>query len=83
MEQSYLKAYKDAKRAGAQPGRNIVADDVQHRRNRTRDAREREVRRSLVVLRRMVAPAPASNWAPTEQPNKELIACTRDVTSLR
>ena len=58
LQKSYLKAYAKADKAGAEPGRNIVEDGVREHGD-TRAAGEREVRRSLGVLRRMVALAPA------------------------
>ena len=54
LEHRYLKAYAKAKKADAGPGRNIVEDGVRAK-GRTRDATEREVVRSLGVLRRLVA----------------------------
>ena len=63
LEKSYLKAYAKAEKAGAEPGRNIVEDGVR-RKGRHRDADEREVKRSLSVLRRMVA-VPAAPAATT------------------
>ncbi len=60
LRKTYLKAYDEAQRTGAEPGRDIVRDDVR-RRGGTRDASAREVRRSIGVLRRMVvAPVPAT-----------------------
>jgi hypothetical protein len=56
LKHTYLKAYAAAKRAGGDPGRNIVEDGVQHG-HRSRAAHPGEVRRSLGVLRRMVVPA--------------------------
>jgi hypothetical protein len=61
LERSYLKAYDRAERADAAPGRNIVEDGVRAK-GRTRDATRAEVRRSLGVLRRMVA-APVATTA--------------------
>jgi hypothetical protein len=58
LQKFYLKAYAKADKAGAEPGRNIVEDGVR-KHGDTRAATEREVRRSLGVLQRMVAPVPA------------------------
>src|SRR3954469_25509948 len=54
LERTYLKAYERAKRADADPGRNIVEDGVREH-GKVRHATRHEVRRSLGVLRRMVA----------------------------
>jgi hypothetical protein len=63
LKRSYDRAYAKAEKAGHEPGRNIVEDGVRAK-GGARRATEREVRRSLGVLRRMVA-APASGGVAT------------------
>ena len=57
LKRKYDRAYAKASKAGHEPGRNIVEDGVRAK-GGVRPATEREVRRSIGVLRRMVA-APA------------------------
>ena len=71
----YRREYKQAKRAGADPGRHIVRDDVRAS-GRLRDARVGEVRRSIAVLERMQAPAPAdTGGAPVSGALAAIAAC--------
>ena len=72
LERTYQQAYEKADRQGADPGRNIAEDGVQIA-DRDRDARSGELRRSIGVLRRMVA-APATSGAPVASPVLEAIA---------
>ncbi len=58
LEERYTREYRQAKEAGAEPGRHIVRDDVRTNRG-VREPRAAEVRRSIAVLERMQAPAPA------------------------
>jgi hypothetical protein len=58
LKHEYQHLYKAAEHKGADPGRNIVADGV-HRHHRTRPAKAHEVRKSIGVLQRMIAPPPA------------------------
>jgi hypothetical protein len=60
LAKQYQQAYKQADKAGANPGRNIVAHDVLRKDGSTRDAHRGEVERSLEVLQRMVGPAPSA-----------------------
>ena len=55
----YSREYRHAKQAGGDPGRHIVRDDVRTKRG-VREARVGEVERSIAVLERMQAPAPAA-----------------------
>jgi hypothetical protein len=58
LADKYKREYRQAKQAGGEPGRHIVRDDVRTKRG-VRDARVGEVERSIAVLERMQAPAPA------------------------
>jgi hypothetical protein len=60
-ERTYLKLYEKAKRRGADPGRNILLRGVATEDGRARTATRRELRRSIRVLRRMSAAAPAAS----------------------
>ena len=58
LKETYNREYRDAKHVGGDPGRNIVRDGIRDD-GRTRDARKGEVKKSIGVLVRMQAPAPA------------------------
>jgi hypothetical protein len=61
LAERYTREYRQAKQAGAEPGRHIVRDDVRTRRG-VREARAGEVKRSIAVLERMQAhAAPATS----------------------
>ncbi|MET0687115.1 MAG: transglycosylase family protein [Solirubrobacteraceae bacterium] len=64
LADTYNREYRQAKKAGGEPGRHIVRDDVRTK-NGVREARAREVERSIGVLERMQAPAPAPAAATT------------------
>jgi Transglycosylase-like domain len=72
LERKYEKAYDKAARQDADPGRNILKDGVE-RPGTDRDASAGELRRSISVLRRMVA-APAVSTASVASPALEAIA---------
>jgi hypothetical protein len=55
----YQREYRKAKKAGGEPGRHILRDDVRKRGGGVREARPAEVRKSIAVLERMQLPAPA------------------------
>jgi Transglycosylase-like domain len=57
LQREYLGLYANADRAGAEPGRNILARGVRTSDGRVRAATETEVRRSVAILERMTAPA--------------------------
>jgi hypothetical protein len=56
----YQREYHQAEKAGAEPGRHIIRDDVRKRAGGLREARPGEVRESIAVLERMQRPAPAT-----------------------
>jgi hypothetical protein len=56
----YEREYRQAEKAGGEPGRHILRDDVRRSGGGVRDARAGEVRRSIAVLERMQLPAPAA-----------------------
>jgi hypothetical protein len=58
LRRSYLGLFDEAKRAGADVGTNIVLEGVKQRDGDVRAPTSGEVRESVGVLRRMVAPAP-------------------------
>jgi hypothetical protein len=60
LQRSYLKLYKQSKRQGANPGRNILLKGVATHDGRVRAATKAELRRSLRILRRQTASASAS-----------------------
>jgi hypothetical protein len=64
LKERYTREYRQAKQAGADPGRHIVRDDVRTERE-VREPRAAEVRRSIAVLERMQAPAPAATGGTT------------------
>jgi len=62
----YEREYRQAEKAGGEPGRHILRDDVRRKGGGVREARAGEVRRSIAVLERMQFPAPpAPAAAPT------------------
>jgi hypothetical protein len=73
LEREYAKAYEKADRDDADPGRDILSDGVLED-GRVRAARAGELRRSLAVLDRMVAPAAPAGGASTASPVLEAIA---------
>ena len=60
LQRTYLKLYENAKRQGANPGRNILLQGVATHKGRVRAATKGELRRSLRILRRQTAGASAS-----------------------
>jgi hypothetical protein len=74
LVKQYQQAYAKAKRQGADPGRNILRHDVLRKDGSHREARRGEVRRSLGVLERMVAPAAASGSGSTASATLQAIA---------
>jgi hypothetical protein len=64
LQRTYLNLYEKAKRRGAAPGRNILLRGVAAREGRVRSATKTELRRSIGVLRREAAPAPAGATSP-------------------
>ena len=64
LAERYNREYREAKKAGGEPGRHIVRDDVRTKKG-VREARVREVERSIGVLERMQGPAPAPAAAAT------------------
>ena len=75
LERQYQKAYAEAKRQGADPGRNILRDGIQLPGGGgvVINARAGELRRSLGVLRRMTG-APAVSGGSVASPVLEAIA---------
>ena len=73
LEKQYSSAYERAQRQDADPGRNILADGIA-KPGRDRPARAHELRRSLVVLRRMAPPAVQGGGGSTASPALEAIA---------
>ena len=74
LVRQYQTAYKKAAKAGAEPGRNIVRQDVLSKNGSRREARRGELERSLRVLERMTAPAAVSGSGSTASPALEAIA---------
>jgi Transglycosylase-like domain len=66
VEGNYLRLHREAAEIGAEPGRNILLNGVDTRDGRVRMARHRELRRSISILERMTAPAPAAPAAPAQ-----------------
>jgi transglycosylase-like protein len=64
VQRDYLKLYDKAKHRGAKPGRNILLRGVATGDDRVRAATKGELRRSIGVLKRMTAPAPATAASP-------------------
>ena len=56
----YEREYRQAEKAGGEPGRHIIRDDVRGNGGRVREPRAGEVRESIAVLERMQLPAPAA-----------------------
>jgi hypothetical protein len=74
LERTYDRAYDKATKAGHEPGRNIVEDGVRAR-GHVRSATKHEVRRSIGVLRRMVAvPAGTATGGSTASAGLQAIA---------
>ena len=73
LERQYQKAYAEAKRQGADPGRNILRDGIQLP-GPDRNARAGEMRRSLGVLRRMTGATAATGGDSVASPVLEAIA---------
>ena len=67
LERNYLRLHREAAEVGAEPGRNILLNGVDTRDGRVRMARHRELRRSVSILERMTAPAPAAPAASAPQ----------------
>jgi hypothetical protein len=67
VQRTYLKLYNEAKRQGGDPGRNILLRGVATKNDRLRPASKAELRRSIEILRRMAAPAPAATGAASPQ----------------
>jgi hypothetical protein len=59
LQRKYLNLYEKAKDRGANPGRNILLKGVATKNGRVRSATKKELRRSVGVLKRAAAPAPA------------------------
>jgi Transglycosylase-like domain len=59
LQHSYLGLHEKAARSGAEPGRNILLHGVETDEGDVRTARRGELRRSIRILKRMTAPAPA------------------------
>ena len=72
VQRTYLRLYGKAVRRGAEPGRNILLRGEKTEDGRVRAAKREELRRSMRILRRMTAPAPAP--APQATPALEAIA---------
>jgi hypothetical protein len=70
VQRTYLNLYEKAKHRGARPGRNIVLHGVATKGGDVRLATKAELRRSIRVLKRASAPAPA----PTANSRLEAIA---------
>jgi hypothetical protein len=64
VQRTYLNLYEKAKRRGGDPGRNILLRGVATGGSRVRSATRAELRQSIRVLRRMVAPAPEAGVSP-------------------
>jgi len=64
VQRTYLNLYDKAKHRGASPGRNIVLHGVATKGGIVRSATKAELRRSIRVLKRASAPAPASTASP-------------------
>jgi Transglycosylase-like domain len=60
LGRNYLRLHREAAQGGAEPGRNILLHGVSTDDGRVRMARNRELRRSVSILERMTAPAPAA-----------------------
>ena len=73
LERQYQEAYADAKRQGADPGRNILREGIQLP-GADRNARAGELRRSLGVLRRMTGAPAATSGGSVASPVLEAIA---------
>jgi hypothetical protein len=61
VQRTYLNLYEEAKDRGASPGRNIVLHGVATKGGAVRSATKAELRRSIRVLKRASAPAPAAS----------------------
>ena len=61
LQRKYLNLYSKAKDRGANPGRNILLKGVATDNGRVRSATKKELRRSIGVLKRAAAPAPAAS----------------------
>jgi hypothetical protein len=57
LQRKYLNLYSKSKRTGANPGRNILMKGVATKNGRVRSATKTELRRSIGVLKRGLAPA--------------------------
>ena len=76
VQHTYLNLYDKARRRGGDPGRNILLRGVTTADSRVRSATRAELRRSIGVLKRMTATAPAALPAAsgTAGPQLEAIA---------
>jgi hypothetical protein len=77
LEHKYLRLHREAARTGAEPGRNILLRGIDTTDGRVRAARNRELRHSVPILKRMTAPAPQGgtvSTAGTTDPALEAIA---------
>ena len=61
LQDRYLELHKEARKAGAKPGRNVVRDGVKERDGDVRLAGARDVKKSVRVLKRMTAPQPSAD----------------------
>ncbi|MGH2715524.1 MAG: transglycosylase family protein [Thermoleophilaceae bacterium] len=73
VQRAYLNLYEKAKRRGADPGRNILLRGATTGDGHVRSATRTELRRSIRVLKRMTAVAPATS-AGAASPQLEAIA---------
>jgi Transglycosylase-like domain len=74
VERTYLKLYEKAKRHGGDPGRNILLKGVATKNDSLRPPTRGELRKSIGVLERMTAPAPAVSGGGAVSPQLESIA---------
>jgi Transglycosylase-like domain len=60
LQRTYLKQYKTTKNRGGHPGRNILLNGVATRKGRVRAATRSELRHSIRIMRRSIAPVAVS-----------------------